>query len=99
MFHVYFFLRGLVHVFWRNIAMARFTYVGTCYANGEIIYPKEVTADGKSMKEAVRENLKKSIKSFERLGWTILFIALILNIPWIVLLYVLSKDLVFVPTN
>lgn len=93
------FLRGLVHLLWRNVAIPKFSYIGSCYETGQLVFPSAVTKEGKSMKQVIREALKQSLKKLTRMGYIFLFTTVILNLPWIILLYILSKDLVFVPVS
>ena len=89
------FLRGLVNVLWRFLATNKFSYLGSAYFNGQLEYPRAVAEKGKSMKEMIRKSLREEIGKFERRGWAILVAGVLMNVPWIVLLIIVSNDLNF----
>jgi len=87
------FVRGVARLAWRYLTDGRFSYLGTCERNGELKYPNVITADGWSMKRAIREALAVRIREYEKQSLGLALFAISLNLPYIVLLGVLSQQM------
>lgn len=87
-----FFMRGVVRVFWRFLTDGRFSYIGSCKRDGEIVYSSKITHEGYSMRRAIRESLAKRILYWERKALMIVLFALSLNVPYIAVLVYLNEN-------
>lgn len=88
-----YFLRGVVQVYWRHLAPDRFHYLASCSQEGIIMYPEAVPE--KSFKHEIIHQLRITIKRYEREAWLILLFGVLINIPWIVFLDTLKRNLAF----
>jgi hypothetical protein len=87
------FLKGVVRVSWRYLSDGKFTYLATCSRAGDLKFPNLVTQEGVPMKDAIRDNIKAKLRTWQRNGWFILMFGIGLNIPWIVVLAVADQTL------
>jgi len=89
-------MRGLVRYFFRHLANNKYQYLGSCYSDGNLIYPEKVTKEFWSMKKTIQTEIKKTLTRYQRSGALIILFGICVNIPWIVLLEHLAVNLKFV---
>ena len=87
----YYLMLGLVAVWWRNLSNT-YSYWAACDVLGRRIDPEGMTEDKKSLEEVISHALKRSLRSFQRLGYVYVFVAVALNFPWIIGLIILSEN-------
>ena len=76
-------------------ATAEYAYLSSTNEAGDIVFPLQVTEEGKPMKDVVRVELLATIRAFERMGIVICVLGLALNLPWIIGLDFFANNLTF----
>lgn len=89
------FLDGIVKVFWRHFSAHYFAIIASCREDGAIIYPEEVTEEGKSFRHVIVMQLRIAIRAFERRGCLLTLFGIALIIPWFAILISLNRHLAF----
>ena len=88
-------VNATVKAWWRLLAPAEFSYYGSCERDGTLIYPESTSEEGMYLQEVVKKAVHLRIASWEKGAYIHMLYALTLNVPWIFLLVVLSRDLTF----
>jgi hypothetical protein len=89
---------ALAKLMWRYFSPGIFTYKATCDYQGAYLKPPGVKAQ-KSHQGIVKQELHKTIRSWERFAWVQLAMSVFVNVPWIVFLQLASADLEYNPNG
>lgn len=89
------FLRGVVKVIWRHLSSHKFSFLASCTEDGDIVYPEEVTKKNKAFRKVIMHRLRIALRRFEAEGLFVTIFGAALNLPWIIILVVLKKNLAF----
>lgn len=74
--------------------MDLFSYYGSCNERGTVLPPKEVE-EGERFSVIIKKNLDKALKGFALTGYFQLGYAILINLPWIVFVTVISRNIEF----
>jgi len=88
------FMRGIRRVLMDHFAIGEYSYLATTNEHGDTEFPEKVM-EGVPFKEFIRDELHETIKRYKRSGLLICFIAVCINLPWVIGLSEFSKALQF----
>mmetsp|Transcript_17724 Transcript_17724/g.23203 ORF Transcript_17724/g.23203 Transcript_17724/m.23203 type:complete len:932 (-) Transcript_17724:208-3003(-) len=88
-----YFMRGIVAIWWKQITVDKYSYLGSCTKLGSILYPKEVLEEGQEFHKVIKDKLDVALKNFSFYGYFELAFAVALNMPWFIFLIIFGNSL------
>jgi hypothetical protein len=86
---------GLCRLSWERMHDGVFEYTASCAADGKRLTPIEAHQSGMTMKTLIVKRLKGSLGWYEWAGFCMCVFAVLVNVPWIVLLNLVTKSMVY----
>lgn len=81
---------------WKKLTPNLFEYVANCRRNGKFVEPDYRQKDV-PYSVLLREELDKKMRRFELLGYGFIFLAAVINVPWVVFLSLAAEDIEYQP--